>query len=103
MWTTKKETCTAPAVGARVRECNTRTYIRYYTCRSDCVQGVSVVSIYRFIVYIMFSVALFVPCATRPTVVFGLHGTQCYTDQHVMWYSNIIIIYEPGTAACRII
>lgn len=49
----------------------------------------------------MFSVALFVPCATRPTVVFG-HGTQCNTNQHVMWYNNIII-YEPGTAASRII
>jgi len=64
----------------------------------------------------MFGVALFVPCATRPTVVFG-YGTHTMqqgpartsTDLHVMWYNNIIIIiiimYEHRTtaAACGII
>jgi len=70
-----------------------RTYY-YYTCRSELRVArwcKYIVLLYIYIDIIMFSVALFVPCTTRPTVVFGCmvhNATRTSALCAVQYYNN---------------
>jgi len=75
-------------------------------CRSDCVSGwLGGVNISFYCIYYVQCRIVCPLCDTADRRVWPAR----YTMQHgrparyVVWYNNIIIIYEPGTAACRII